>query len=219
MGRKGGRRTLGDHFDIDIMLPQHTKHSARNTHHVLHLLTHQTHNRHLVHQLHRPKARQFIHGGPEVGVGDVSPVAVSADEFTVAVEGHGDVDFGTGDEVDGQPPLVQDCERAFEETTRGGAFVGTEIDYQDAVFHGYGCRAFCATGQGGADAGFSGTECGRGGKARGGDIGGGGSFNGVWEDRCPGAAGIRDVPYSDGNAFADDLLHGEWVNDLRSIER
>ena len=48
-----GSHTLRDHFNVDIMLSQHTKHSPGNTHHVLHLLAHQTHNGHLIDQFHR----------------------------------------------------------------------------------------------------------------------------------------------------------------------
>ena len=130
---KGKRRTLRDHLNIDIMLPQHTEHGPRNPHHILHLLPDQTHNRHLIHQLHRAQTRQLVHRAPQVRIDDASALAVvgvvvSADEFPMAVEGHGYVDFGAGDQVDGEAPFVEDGEGAFEETARGGAFVGAEVD-------------------------------------------------------------------------------------------
>ena len=64
----------------------------------------------------------------------------------MTAEGHGDIDFRAGDQVDGEAPFVEDCECAFQEATRGGAFVGAEVDDQDAVLHRYGCGAFCAVG-------------------------------------------------------------------------
>lgn len=44
------------------------------------------------------------------------------------------------------------------------------------------------------------------------------SLHVVREDDGAGATGVHDVLDADGNAGADDLLHGEGMNDLRAVE-
>lgn len=128
------------------------------------------------------------------------------------MQGHGDVDLGGGDEVHGEVPTVQDTENVHQETMSTCALVAMNVQNNNVVLNGDSCgalgRVHCAQNAGGASAEETIPE--RGVRFQ--------RLQIVREDDSASTARVHDILDANGNASADDLLHGEGMNDLRAIE-
>lgn len=184
------------------MFAQRRKHLAGDANHVLHVGTDQAENGHVGEDAHVATLLQALLGagkGLDAGAG--------------RVDGQRDVDLGRGDEVDRDAVLVENGKDARKEAVRDGALVGVHVDDANVVLDGDGRgplrRLGLAVGVGG--------EMGQ--RPRVVQLVRGGQ-DGVGDDDGAGAARVLDVFDADRDRGrgADDLVHGEMVNDLGAVE-
>lgn len=118
---------------------------------------------------------------------------------------HRDVHLARRDEVDDDPKAVERAENASEEPMRDGLPVRVDVDDDNVVLDRHRCREVLGEsldGSGGR------CEVGRLGRRR--------RVRLRVDDRSS-SERVLDVLDPDGNLGADNLLHGEGVNDLAAV--
>jgi hypothetical protein len=139
--------------------------------------------------------------------------STATEQSRFRVQGHGDVHFRRRDQVHREVPAVQDAEDVHEEAVGTRALVTVHIKHNDVVLDGHGCRPLGAL-QSREDTGGAGAE-------KAGLLGGRAwlVLEAIGEDDGAVAARVHDVFDADGDARADDLLHGERMDDLGAVKR
>lgn len=205
---------MRNHLNVDVVLAQHAEEAARDTDHVLELLADQADDGHIGHDVDGAQRAEVCNGAPEVVVLDlVLVLAAAAQEGGLGVDGHGDVDLGRGDEVDGEVPAVEDAEDAHEEAVGARALVTVHVKHDNVVLDGDGRGAF------GAQVAREQARGARAEERRVLDGRFGFQLVGlVREDDGAVVARVHDVLDADGDARANHLLHGEGVDDLGAVE-
>jgi len=125
------------------------------------------------------------------------------------VQGHGDVDLGGRDEVDTEAVLVQDAEDGHEEAVSTGALLAVHVKHSDVALDSHSGRALGgvvlaqvgdrAVTEKASPLAYLAVE-------------------GVRKDDSTSIARVHDVLDPDRDTGTDDLIHGEGVDDLGTIE-
>ena len=125
------------------------------------------------------------------------------------VQGHGDVDLRRGDEVDTKAVLVQNAEDGHEEAVSTGALLAVHVKHSDVALDSHSRWALGrvvlaqigdrAVTEETSPLAYLAVE-------------------GVGEDDSASIARVHDVLDPDRDAGTDDLIHGEGVDDLGTIE-
>lgn len=125
------------------------------------------------------------------------------------VQGHGDVDLRRRDEVNAEAVLVQNAEDGHEEAVSTGALLAVHVKHSDVALDSHSRRALgrvmlaqvgnrAVTEEASPLAHLT--------------------VKGVRKDDGTSVARVHDVLDPDGDAGTDDLIHGEGVDDLGTIE-
>lgn len=221
-GPKHGRscfvaHTLRDHFDVDILLAQSPEKAAADTDHAPEMAADETHDRHVRHEIHIAPGRQVLDGAAQRLVLDLHLFAAGRAvrvDCDFGVQSHGDVDFGTRNQVYAQTVLVQDAEDRHQEAVGAGALARVDVEDRDAALDGDGSGSLWRLGDG-AVAGRSvqnavRTVVGHGALAC--------ALGWVGPDDCAAVSGILDVLDADRNRSTDGLVHGEGMDDFGAVK-
>jgi hypothetical protein len=130
---------LRDHLNVNPLLPQRAEEPPANTDHAAQLAADQRNNSHIRNEIDVAPDAEVVHGAFERGVFDAEFfLAVPGQQGDFRVQGHRDVDFGGGDEVDAQAVFVQDAEDGHQEAVGAGALLAVHVKHGDAALDGHG---------------------------------------------------------------------------------
>lgn len=206
-------RTLRDHLDIDVVVTKHAEESATDTNHVLELLSNQAHNGHVRHNVDGAQVAEVVDGALEILVLDpVLVLAAATKEGRFRVQGHRDVDLGGRNEIHRQMPAIQDAKDVHQETVGTGTLVAVDVEHNNIVLDGDSSRALGGVKrvQQARRARAEESVPERRVRTQGLQV--------VRENDGASTTRVHDVLDADGDAGADDLLHGEGVDNLRAVK-
>jgi hypothetical protein len=203
--------TLRDHLNVDAVLPKHTEEATADADHATQLATDKTNDGKTRDKVDITPNTEVVNGTLEGSRLDLNLLRVGAStgkECNFGVQSHGYMDFGRRNEVDGQMPLVENREDGHEEAVGTRALLGVHVEHGNTALNG---------DSGGTLGSVVSAET---------------DQTAVAEERrlllakvgCIGpdhgtlVAWVLDILNADGDAGLDDLVHGEGVDDFRSIE-
>jgi hypothetical protein len=204
--------TLRDHLNVDAILPKDTEEATADANHATQLTTDKTNDGQARDKVNITPNTEVVNGTLEGSRLDLDFFRVGTStrqECDLGVQSHRDMNFRRRDEVDGQMPLVKDREDGHEEAVGTRTLLGVHVEHGNTALNG---------DSGGTLGSIVGAET---------------DQAAVTEERRllltevvglvgpdDGAlvAGVLDVLDTDGNAGLDDLIHGEGVDDFRSVE-
>lgn len=202
--------TLRDHFNVDALLAQGAEEAAGDADHAAQLAADQGDDGHVRDEIDVAPDAEIINGALERFVLNAHFLfAVPGQQGNFRVQGHRDVDLRGRDEVDAQAVLVQDAEDGHEESVSAGALFTVHVKHGDAALDGHGCRTLgrIVLAQVGDRA-----------VAEEASLSADLVVADIWVDDSAGVARVHDVLDPDRDAGTDDLVHGERVDDLGSVE-
>jgi hypothetical protein len=203
--------TLRDHLNVDAVLTENTKEAAADADHATQLATDKTNDGKTRDKVDITPNTEVVDGTLEGSRLDLNLFRVGTgtrQERNFGVQSHGHMDFGRRDEVDRQMPLIENREDGHEEAVGTRALLRVHVEHGNTALDG---------DSGGTLGSVVGAET---------------DQTAVAEERrlllakigCIGpdhgtlVARVLDVLDADRNAGLDDLVHGEGVDDFRSIE-
>jgi len=204
--------TLRDHLDVDAILPEHTEEATADANHATQLATDKTNDGQARDKVNITPHAEVVDGSLEGSRLDLNFFRVgpgTRQKGDLGVESHGYMDFGRRDEVDGQMPLVEDREDGHEEAVGTRTLLGVHVEHGNTALN---------RDSGGTLGSVVGAETDQAAVAEERRLLLAEVIGLIGPDDGALVAGVLDVLDADGDASLDDLIHGEGVDDLRSIE-
>jgi hypothetical protein len=203
--------TLRNHLNVDAVLPEHTEEATADANHATQLAADKTNDGKTRDKVDITPNTEVIDGTLEGSRLDLNLFRVGTSarqERNFGVQSHGYMDFRRRDEVDGQMPLVENREDGHEEAVGTRALLGVHVEHGNTALDGDSGRTLGSIVSAETDQTAVAEER-RLLLAKVGCIG---------PDHGTLVARVLDVLDADGDAGLDDLVHGEGVDDFRSIE-
>lgn len=202
--------SLRDHLDVDALLPKSTEEAATDADHAAELAAHQGNDGHVRDEIDVAPDAEVVDSTLERLILDAQLLlAVAGQQRDFRVQGHGNVDLGRRDEVDAQTVLVQNAEDGHEEAVSTRALLAVHVKHSDATLDGHGCRTLgrVVLAQVGdravAEEACLSTHL---------------AVVDVRVDDSAGVTRVHDVLDPNRDAGTDDLVHGEGVDNLGTVE-
>lgn len=204
--------TLRDHLDVDTVLAEHTEEASADANHATQLATDKTNDGQARDKVNITPNTEVVDGSLEGSRLDLNLFRVgpgTRKERDLGVESHGYMDFGRRDKVDGQMPLVEDREDGHEEAVGTRTLLGVHVEHGNTALDG---------DSGGTLGSFVGAEADQAAVTEERRLLLAEIIGLVGPDDGALVTGVLDVLDADGNAGLNDLIHGEGVDDFRSVE-
>ena len=204
--------TLGDHLNINAVLAEHTEEATADANHATQLAADKTNDGQARDKVNITPHTEIVDGSLEGSRLDLNLFRVGSgarQKRDLGMESHGYMDFGRRDKVDGQMPLVENREDGHEEAVGTCTLLRVHVEHGNTALNGDSSRTLGS---------FVSAET---------------DQAAVTEERrlllteVVGLVGpddsalitrVLDVLDADRDAGLDDLIHGEGVDDFRSIE-